>query len=94
MVLKFTAVGEFIEVEAPRKLVHTREFTPHMTPTGPRETTIAYYIDPLESGTRVTVRDEGFAGRPQACYDNAEHWALVLTALSAHVASASKPATT
>src|SRR6266496_1693895 len=28
----------------------------------------------VATGTRVTVRDEGFIGRSEAAYGNAEHW--------------------
>jgi hypothetical protein len=48
-----------------------------------RETTITYRFDPLATGTRVTVRDEGFVGRSEAAFGNAEHWECVLDGLEA-----------
>jgi uncharacterized protein YndB with AHSA1/START domain len=69
--------GEFVEIDAPRKLVMTRRFERHPL-LGRRETTVTYRLEPTAMGTRVTVRDEGFAGRSAAAYGNAEHWERVL----------------
>ncbi len=55
----------------------TRKFEKHPL-QGTRETTITYRLDPIATGTRVTVRDEGFVGRSEAAYGNAEHWERVL----------------
>jgi uncharacterized protein YndB with AHSA1/START domain len=75
--------GEFAEIDAPRKIVMTRRFEKHPL-QGTRETTITYRLDPLENGTRITVRDEGFVGRSEAAYGNAEHWERVLGWLAAY----------
>jgi uncharacterized protein YndB with AHSA1/START domain len=69
--------GEFAELDVPRKIVMTRTFEKHPL-LGTRETTITYRLDPIETGTRVTVRDEGFIGRGGAALGNAEHWERVL----------------
>jgi uncharacterized protein YndB with AHSA1/START domain len=69
--------GEFAEIEVPRKIVMTRRFEEHPL-LGNRETTITYRLDPVAGGTRLTVRDEGFLGRSEAAYGNAEHWERVL----------------
>ncbi len=71
------AWGEFCELDAPGKIVMTRRFDAHPF-LGERETTITYRLDPSPHGTRVTVRDEGFIGRPEAAYGNAEIWEKVL----------------
>jgi len=76
--------GEFAEIDLPRKLVMTRKFEKHPL-QGTRETTITYRLDPIASGTRVTVRDEGFLGRSEAAYGNAEHWERVLGWLDAYM---------
>jgi uncharacterized protein YndB with AHSA1/START domain len=70
--------GEFAEIDVPRKLVMTRRFKQHPL-LGTRETTITYRFDAVATGTRITVRDEGFIGRHEAAYGNAEHWERVLT---------------
>ena len=83
--------GEFAEIDSPRKLVMTRKFEKHPL-QGTRETTITYRLDPIATGTRVTVRDEGFVGRADAAYGNAEHWERVLGWLAAYVERESAPA--
>jgi uncharacterized protein YndB with AHSA1/START domain len=75
--------GEFAEIDAPHKVVMTRRFKEHPL-QGTRETTITYRFDPIATGTRVTVRDEGFVGRSEAAYGNAEHWERVLSWLDAY----------
>ncbi len=81
-----SASGEFLEIDAPSKIVMTRKFDKHPL-LGTRETTITYRLDPTATGTRVTVRDEGFVGRSEAAYGNAEHWERVLGWLDAYLTS-------
>jgi uncharacterized protein YndB with AHSA1/START domain len=76
--------GEFAEIEEPRKIVMTRKFEQHPLLSA-WETTITYRLDPIENGTRVTVRDEGFIGQSEAAFENAEHWERVLGWLEAYV---------
>ncbi|HSY16950.1 MAG TPA: SRPBCC domain-containing protein [Candidatus Acidoferrales bacterium] len=76
--------GEFAEIEEPRKIVMTRKFEEHPL-LGTQETTITYRLDPIETGTRVTVRDEGFIGQSEAAFGNAEHWERVLGWLEAYL---------
>ena len=71
------AWGEFCEIDFPNKIVMTRRFDAHPF-LGERETTITYRFEPVGEGTRVTVRDEGFIGRSEAAYGNAEIWEHVL----------------
>ena len=85
--------GEFVEITAPHKLVMTRVFKQHPL-QGKRETTITYRFESIENGTRVTMREEGYVGRSEAAYANAERWELVLGWLAAYVESGkSKPGT-
>ncbi len=74
--------GEFAEIDAPHKIVMTRKFEKHPL-QGTRETTITYRLDPVGNGTRVTMREEGYVGRSEAAYGNAEHWERVLGWLDA-----------
>lgn len=76
--------GEFAEIDPPHKLVMTRKFEKHPL-LGTRETTITYRLEPVANGTRVTVRDEGFIGRSEAAYGNAEHWERVLGWLQSYL---------
>ncbi len=76
--------GEFAEIDAPRKLVMTRKFEKHPL-QGARETTITYRLEPVPNGTRLTLREEGYVGRSEAAYGNAEHWERVLGWLAAYL---------
>jgi len=51
--------GEFIEVDRPRRLLHT------WTLSGAPEATtnVEYLLEPADGGTRVTLRQSRFAGR-------------------------------
>jgi len=82
------AHGEFCEVAAPHKLVMTRIFEGHPF-LGPRETTITYRFEPSPHGTLITLRDEGFIGRSQAAYGNAEVWEKVLGWLDDYLSAGS-----
>lgn len=55
----------------------TRKFEQHPL-LGTRETTVTYGLDPITTGTRIAVRDEGFIGRSEATFGNGEHWERVL----------------
>jgi uncharacterized protein YndB with AHSA1/START domain len=69
--------GEFCELNVPNKIVMTRRFAGHPL-LGERETTATYRLEPSPRGTMVTVREEGFIGRSEAAYGNAENWEKVL----------------
>ena len=51
--------GEFLEIDSPRRLVHTWDGAG--TPDAP--STVAYLVEPFDGGTRVTLRHSGFASR-------------------------------
>ena len=70
--------GEICEVDAPGKVVLTRRFGANPL-LGERETTLTYRLDPTPRGTLVTVREEGFVGRPAAAFGNADNWEKVLS---------------
>jgi len=70
----------------PSKIVMTRRFDAHPF-LGERETTITYRLEPSAHGTLLTVRDEGFVGRAQAAYGNAEIWEKVLGWLDGYLSS-------
>jgi uncharacterized protein YndB with AHSA1/START domain len=69
--------GEFAELDEPHKIVMTRRFDEHPL-LGKRETTITYRMNPTENGTFLTLHDEGFIGKSEAAFGNAEHWERVL----------------
>jgi len=49
--------GEYLEVDPPRKLVHTW----HMSGMPGVPTVVTYLLEPVGTGTRITLRHEGFA---------------------------------
>lgn len=83
----FSVEGEIVEVDAPRKLVWT--WRPAWD--GGNTTTITYRLEPIEGGTRVTLRHEGFGDRHESCRSHGQGWERVLGWASAHLpAPASK----
>ncbi len=88
----FPAIGEFLEIDAPRRIVQTRKYEWEHPLLGGRETTVTYRLDPIATGTRVTVRHEGFAGRSAAADEHAEGWERVLGWLDAYMRPDSAPA--
>lgn len=82
---EFSVGGEFLEVEPPRKLVQTWR----AAWDGNQLTTITYRLEPIEGGTRVTVRHEGFADRVESCRGHAEGWERVLGWVRDYVGSTS-----
>ncbi len=81
----FPATGEFLEIDAPRKMVQKRKYEWNHPLLGRRETTVTYRLDPIASGTRVTVRHEGFAGLSEAADEHAIGWERVLGWLDAYL---------
>lgn len=84
----FSVEGEIVEVDAPRKLV----WTWRAAWDGGNETRITYRLEPIEGGTRVIVRHEGFADRVDSCRGHGEGWERVLGWMSGHVGAGSAPA--
>jgi uncharacterized protein YndB with AHSA1/START domain len=75
----FSVHGEFIDVDPPRKLVQTWRYD---WDTGDSVTTITWRFEPIDGGTRVIVRHEGFGDAQAACQNHAEGWERVLGWLS------------
>jgi uncharacterized protein YndB with AHSA1/START domain len=61
--------GEFLEIDPPRKLVHTW----HRVGTPNTPTTVTYDLERLDEGTRITLRHTGFAS-PETCTNTAIGW--------------------
>jgi uncharacterized protein YndB with AHSA1/START domain len=59
--------GEVVEVDRPRRLVHTWALG-----DGP-ESTVEYEVEPVDSGARITLRHSGLAAR-QTCAATALGW--------------------
>jgi uncharacterized protein YndB with AHSA1/START domain len=80
----FFVEGEFVAIEPPHRLVQTWR-APW---DGGNTTTITYRFDATPTGTRLTLRHTGFAGRPESCAGHANGWERVLGWLVGHVAPA------
>jgi uncharacterized protein YndB with AHSA1/START domain len=66
----YTLSGEFLEVEAPRRLVQTWN-----DPQWPRFTsTFSYELTPTPTGTRITLRHEGGFALPLICANTCLGW--------------------
>ena len=61
--------GEFLEVDPPRKL--SPSWHPAEAPQA--RTTVSYVLEPIDSGTRVTLRHSGHASRI-SCSNNCVGW--------------------
>lgn len=79
------ASGEFLQVDAPHKLVQTRRYDWDHPTLGRRVTKVTYLLQPIESGTRVTVRHEDF-GCSEPAYEHAGGWERFLDFLGAYLA--------
>ncbi len=64
----YTLEGEYLEIDPPRKLVHTYGVG---TPWGP--TTVTYLLETLETGTHITLRHSCFTVR-ENCAGNCIGW--------------------
>ena len=65
----YTQGGEFVEVDPPRRLAHTWD---GIGPAG-APSTLAYDLEPVTDGTRITLRQSGFVSR-EACENFAIGW--------------------
>ena len=86
------ASGEFLEIEAPRRIVHTRRYDWDHPTLGRHETKVAYLLQPIATGTRVPICHGGFAGIEEAAAELAEGWGRVLGWLQAYVGAGSQAA--
>lgn len=80
----FHVGGEILEVEPPHRLIET--WQPSWDDGPP--TTLAYLLEAIPEGTRVTVRHTGFRGRAESCKSHGEGWQYVLAWLGGHCAPA------
>lgn len=83
----FPAGGAYLDIDAPHRLVQTRHYDFDYPELGRRDTTVTYRIDPISTGSRVTVRHDGFAGLRVAADHHAEGWVGFLEYLAAYLKS-------
>jgi len=91
---KFSVEGEYLEVDPPRRLVHTWIASYQ----GPLKTVVYWDLEPQTvhglhphgpkkagTGTMVRLRHEGFVGAPQSAIGHGEGWKRVLGWMEAYV---------
>lgn len=77
----FSVSGEYLEVRPPHLLVHTWKYD--WGTASP--TTVRYRIEAIPTGSRVTVRHEGFKDNAADCDGHARGWERVLGWLGTHL---------
>ena len=65
----YTVKGEYLEVDPPRKLVHTWRLAGIEEPP----TTVTFILEQVEGGTRLTLQHTGFSS-PDRCTSNCVGW--------------------
>src|SRR5712691_11558089 len=80
----YTLEGEFLEVDSPRRLMHT--WRPAGAPPS-AGTTVSYVLEPAGDGTRVTLRHTGFSSR-ETCMATCLGWETSFSELSRVFSSA------
>lgn len=76
--------GEFLAVDPPRKLVHTW----HLVGSPDAPTTVTYLLEPIDGGTRITLRHTGFVSR-ESTSGNSLGWEACFERLSELLAAQS-----
>ncbi len=72
----FHVEGEFLEIDPPRKVVHT--WNPVWDPNT-HGTRVTWLLEPIEGGTRLLVRHEGFGpAARESCRGHEDGWTRVL----------------
>jgi len=85
----FFVEGEFLEIDRPWRIVQTWE---PQWDAGNR-TTLTYQLSPIQGGTRLVVRHDGFKGRPESCQSHGDGWIKVLGWLAADIGPKPEPDT-
>jgi uncharacterized protein YndB with AHSA1/START domain len=77
----FEVVGDYVEIDPPRLLVHTWNPTWAQLPT----TTVRWELKAHQGGTLVTLHHSGFAGHAESAQDHSKGWTRVLGWMQAFV---------
>jgi len=86
----FPSHGEYVEIDAPARIVLTRYYDFDYPELGRRETIVTYRLDSISTGTRVTVRHDGFDGLLIAANHHADGWVSFLEYLRAYASADSE----
>jgi uncharacterized protein YndB with AHSA1/START domain len=80
----FTVEGEYLAIDRPALLVHSWRADWDQG----HDTTVTYRLEAIPGGTRLTLRHDGFAGRPDAQRGHTSGWERVLGWLAGHLTPA------
>jgi uncharacterized protein YndB with AHSA1/START domain len=80
----YTLEGEFLEIDAPRKLAHSWR----LVGAPGKPTTVTYLLAETDAGTRVTLRHSGFAPG-ESCVNTCLGWETSFERLEQYLAQAS-----
>ncbi|MGH2881580.1 MAG: SRPBCC family protein, partial [Solirubrobacteraceae bacterium] len=83
----FPASGTYLEIDEPSRIVLTRRYDWDYPEFGRRDTRVTYLLDPIASGTRVTVRQDGFAGFRGTAEHHAKGWEGFLKYLATYLST-------
>jgi uncharacterized protein YndB with AHSA1/START domain len=72
----YELAGEFLEIDRPRRLVHSWRAR-----GAPGDTTVTYLLEAIEGGTRLTLRHDGFT-LALTCHNTAIGWETSFEKLS------------
>jgi uncharacterized protein YndB with AHSA1/START domain len=76
--VELPASGEFLLLDSPHKFVITRKYDWDYPGLGRHATKVAYILDKIDGGTRVTIQHGDFNGCAQAAYEHAPNWERLL----------------
>jgi uncharacterized protein YndB with AHSA1/START domain len=79
----FAVEGEYLELDPPRKVVQT--WRPDWDAGS--VSTVTYLLEPTATGTKLTLRHDGFVGRAESCQSHSQGWPRVLGWLDAHLSA-------
>lgn len=85
------ASGEFLVLDPPNKFVITRRYDWDYPGLGRHATKVAYILDEIEGGTRVTIRHEDFNDCTQVAYEHAPNWERLLSWLASYLLHQKQP---
>ena len=79
------ASGVFLEIDAPHRIVFTRRYDFDFPMLGWRDTRITYQLNADPAGTRLTIRQDGFAHLGTAAEHHVEGWVQFLGFLQSYL---------
>lgn len=83
------AGGKYLVVQRPHRLTLTRRYDWDHPTLGRQVTRVTYRFEPIEGGTRVTIR-QGEFGSPEAAREHAVGWARTLDFLQGYLSHADR----